>query len=38
MAAIMAAPATELAAVPDVGGVTADAVALWCQQPENQAQ
>ena len=38
MAAIMAAPAAELAAVPDVGGVTADAVALWCQQPENQAQ
>jgi DNA ligase (NAD+) len=34
----MAAPAAELAAVPDVGGVTADAVALWCQQPENQAQ
>jgi DNA ligase (NAD+) len=38
MAAIMAAPAAELAAVPDVGGVTADAVALWSQQPENQAQ
>jgi DNA ligase (NAD+) len=38
MAAIMVAPAAELAAVPDVGGVTADAVALWCQQPENQAQ
>ena len=38
MAAIMAAPATELAAVPDVGGITADAVALWSQQPENRAQ
>ena len=38
MAAIVAAPAAELAAVPDVGGVTADAVALWCQQPENQQQ
>lgn len=38
MAAIMAAPAAELAAVPDVGGITADSVALWSQQPENQAQ
>jgi DNA ligase (NAD+) len=38
MAAIMAAPAAELAAVSDVGGVTADAVALWSQQPENQTQ
>jgi len=38
MAAIATAPAAELAAVPDVGGITADSVALWCQQPENQAQ
>jgi DNA ligase (NAD+) len=38
MAAIVAAPAAELAAVPDVGGITADSVALWSQQPENQAQ
>jgi DNA ligase (NAD+) len=38
MAAIMAAPAAELAAVPDVGGITADSVALWSQQPENQTQ
>jgi len=38
MAAIAAAPAAELAAVPDVGGITADSVALWAQQPENQAQ
>jgi DNA ligase (NAD+) len=38
MAAIVAAPASELAAVPDVGGITADSVALWSQQPENQAQ
>ncbi|MGI4759420.1 MAG: NAD-dependent DNA ligase LigA [Janthinobacterium lividum] len=38
MAAIVAAPAAELAAVPDVGGITADSVALWAQQPENQAQ
>ena len=38
MAAIAAAPAAELAAVPDVGGITADSVALWAQQPENQTQ
>jgi DNA ligase (NAD+) len=38
MAAIVATPAAELAAVPDVGGITADSVALWSQQPENQAQ
>ena len=38
MAAIVAAPAAELAAVPDVGGVTAEAVALWAQQPESQEQ
>ncbi|MGI4871531.1 MAG: NAD-dependent DNA ligase LigA [Janthinobacterium lividum] len=38
MDAILVAPAAELAAVPDVGSVTADAVALWCQQPENQEQ
>ncbi|GAB3638058.1 NAD-dependent DNA ligase LigA [Hymenobacter arcticus] len=38
LAAIMAAPAAELAAVPDVGGITADSVALWSQQPENQEE
>ena len=38
LAAIMAAPAEELAAVPEVGGVIADSVALWSQQPENQQQ
>ena len=38
LAAIMAAPAEELAAVPEVGGVIADSVALWSQQPENQEQ
>jgi DNA ligase (NAD+) len=36
MAAIMAASAEELAAVPEVGGVIADSMALWSQQPENQ--
>jgi DNA ligase (NAD+) len=38
LATIMAAPAAELAAVPDVGGITADSVALWSQQPENQEE
>jgi DNA ligase (NAD+) len=37
MGAIMAASAEELAAVPEVGGVIADSLALWSQQPENQA-
>ena len=36
--AIMAASAEELAAVPEVGGIIAESVALWSQQPENQAQ
>jgi len=36
MQAILAAPAEELAAVPEVGGVIADSVALWSQQPENR--
>jgi DNA ligase (NAD+) len=36
MAAIMAASAKEMADVPEVGGVIADSVALWSQQPENQ--
>ena len=38
IAALMAASADELAAVPEVGGVIADSMALWSQQPENQAQ
>jgi DNA ligase (NAD+) len=36
MAAIMAASAKEMAEVPEVGGVIADSLALWSQQPENQ--
>jgi DNA ligase (NAD+) len=36
MVAIMAASAREMAEVPEVGGVIADSVALWSQQPENQ--
>ncbi|QKG54665.1 NAD-dependent DNA ligase LigA [Hymenobacter sp. BRD67] len=36
MAAIMTASAEELAAVPEVGGVIADSLALWSQQPESQ--
>ncbi len=36
--ALLAASAEELAAVPEVGGVIADSMALWSQQPENQAQ
>ena len=36
MAAILAVPAPDLAAVPEVGGVIADSMALWAQQPENQ--
>jgi len=36
--ALRAASAEELAAVPEVGGVIADSMALWSQQPENQAQ
>jgi DNA ligase (NAD+) len=38
MAAIMAASAEELAATPEVGGVIADSLALWSQQPESQEQ
>ncbi|MDO7888027.1 NAD-dependent DNA ligase LigA [Hymenobacter cheonanensis] len=34
--AIMAASAPEMAEVPEVGGVIADSMALWSQQPENQ--
>jgi DNA ligase (NAD+) len=37
ISAILAASAEELAAVPEVGGVIADSLALWSQQPENQA-
>jgi DNA ligase (NAD+) len=36
MTAIMAASAKEMADVPEVGGVIADSLALWSQQPENQ--
>jgi DNA ligase (NAD+) len=36
MNAIMAASAKEMAEVPEVGGVIADSLALWSQQPENQ--
>ena len=36
--ALLAASAEELAAVPEVGGVIADSMALWSQQPENQEQ
>ena len=36
MAALLAAPAADLAAVPEVGGVIAESMALWSQQPENQ--
>ena len=36
--ALMVASAEELAAVPEVGGVIADSMALWSHQPENQAQ
>ena len=36
MSAIMAASAKEMAEVPEVGGVIADSLALWSQQPENQ--
>ena len=36
--ALMAASAEELAAVPEVGGVIADSMALWSQQPQNQEQ
>ncbi|MGI4737908.1 MAG: NAD-dependent DNA ligase LigA [Janthinobacterium lividum] len=36
--AIMAASAPEMAQVPEVGGVIADSMALWSQQPENQEQ
>ena len=35
--ALSAASATEMAAVPEVGGVIAVAAAQWLQQPENQA-
>jgi DNA ligase (NAD+) len=35
--AISAASATELAAVPEVGGVIAESAAAWFQEPENQA-
>jgi DNA ligase (NAD+) len=38
MTALLAASAEELAAVPEVGGVIADSLALWSQQPENQEQ
>ncbi|GAB3224017.1 NAD-dependent DNA ligase LigA [Hymenobacter seoulensis] len=34
--AIGAATATELAAVPEVGGVIAESVAAWFQEPQNQ--
>ncbi|MBX0289841.1 NAD-dependent DNA ligase LigA [Hymenobacter sp. HSC-4F20] len=34
--ALAAASATELAAVPEVGGVIAESVAAWFQEPENQ--
>ncbi|MFD1872798.1 NAD-dependent DNA ligase LigA [Hymenobacter bucti] len=36
MSAILAASAKEMADVPEVGGVIADSMALWSQQPENQ--
>ena len=36
--ALLAASATEMAAVPEVGGVIAEAAAHWLQQPENRAQ
>jgi len=36
--ALMTASAEELAAVPEVGGVIADSMALWSQQPENREQ
>ncbi|GAA4358574.1 NAD-dependent DNA ligase LigA [Hymenobacter saemangeumensis] len=34
--AMLAASATEMAAVPEVGGVIAEAAAVWFQQPENR--
>lgn len=37
MEAMRHATATELAAVPEVGGVIAESVAAWFQEPENQA-
>ncbi|UOQ77098.1 NAD-dependent DNA ligase LigA [Hymenobacter sp. 5516J-16] len=36
MDALAAASATELAAVPEVGGVIAESVAAWFQEPENR--
>ncbi|SHK47237.1 NAD-dependent DNA ligase LigA [Hymenobacter psychrotolerans] len=37
MDALMAATATELAAVPEVGGVIAESAAAWFQEPDNRA-
>ena len=36
LAALAAAPAAELAAVPEVGGIIAEAAAAWFREPDNQ--
>ncbi len=36
IAALAAAPAAEMAAVPEVGGIIAEGVAVWFREPENQ--